>query len=125
MSNPNSNNQTTGTSGKLKVGIWGGEHVRAEVTDRGIDFEFDCANGKIPKSVVLDSQGRFNVDGTFATEHAGPVLRDDAGNSRSVRYSGAVTGDDMTLTIRDSNTKEDLGTFTLTHGNEPQLRKCR
>ena len=32
---------------KLATGVWGGQHIRAEVTDRGADIEFDCAHGAI------------------------------------------------------------------------------
>ena len=113
------------TIDKPAKGIWGGEHVHAEVTDGGAQFEFDCANGAITKPIVLDSQGRFNLTGTFATEHAGPVRRDDDSNARSVRYSGEVKDEEMTLTITDPSTKEVLGTFTLKHGNEGRLMKCR
>ena len=108
----------------LANGIWGGEHIRAEVTDRGAEIEFDCAHGNIPQQVLLDSSKQFDAGGTFSPEHAGPI-RDDENNSRPVRYKGSVTEQAMTLTITDSKTKEIIDTFTLTLGNEGRIRKCR
>ena len=110
---------------KPAQGTWGGEHIQAEITDGGAQFEFDCANGAITKPIVLDNQGRFNVTGTFATEHPGPVRRDEDSNARSVRYAGRVKDQEMTLTITDPATKEVIGTFTLKHGNEGRIMKCR
>ena len=42
----------------------------------------------------------------------------------AVVFSGEVKGKTMTLTVRNSSTKEDLGTFTLVHGAQPKLVKC-
>ena len=108
----------------LAVGIWGGEHIHAEVTDHGAEIEFDCAHGSIPQQIMLDNSRQFDASGTFSPEHAGPI-RDDENNSRPVRYKGSVTQQAMTFTITDSKTKEIIDTFTLTLGNEGRIRKCR
>lgn len=110
---------------KLATGVWGGQHVRAEVTAAGAQFEFDCAHGAITQSIQVDSNGKFDLPGKFATEHAGPVLRDEESNDRAVRYAGQVNQQEMTLTISDAGTKEVIGTFELRHGNEGRLMKCR
>ena len=68
--------------------------------------------------MVLDNQGRFNVNGTFAPEHGGPVRCDEKSNARSVRYAGNVEDQEMT------RTKELIGPFTLSHGSEGRLMKC-
>jgi len=109
----------------LPTGVWGGQHISAEVTEGGATFEFDCARGAITQAIVLDGSGKFDVPGKFATEHAGPVQRDQENNDRGVRYSGSVNGQEMTLTITDTNSKQVIGTFTLQHGGEGRLRKCR
>jgi hypothetical protein len=98
---------------KLATGVWGGQHARVEVTGKGAAIEFDCANGTI------------DVKGKFAAEHGGPVRQEEEGNNRAVRYIGRVKDKELTLTISDLNTKENLGTFTLTLGNEGRLMKCR
>jgi len=113
------------TNDKLAAGVWGGQHIRAEVTESGADIEFDCAHGAIVQPIVLDGKGGFDLKGKFAPEHAGPIRRDQEDNSRSVRYVGKVKGEELTLTISDLNTKESLGDFTLTHGSDGRLMKCR
>ena len=108
----------------LAIGTWGGQHVRAEVTEQGAELEFDCAQGKIAKKVTLDSSGRFEVSGSFSAQHPGPT-RDDEISGRTVQYKGSVKENEMELTIFDEKTKEDLGSFNLRLGNEGRLMKCR
>jgi len=123
--NANTNVAASSVPDKLKAGVWGGEHVRAEISEAGAQFEFDCANGKVARTIVLDGQGRFDVTGTFSAEHGGPVQRDETDNTRPVRYAGIVKDNEMTLTITTSDTKEEIGSYTLKHGNDGRLRKCR
>ena len=112
-----------GKEESLTNGIWGGEHIRAAVTERGAEIEFDCARGIIPTQIAVNSH-QFDVTGRFASEHPGPV-RDEKSTTRSVRYKGSVQDQEMSLTISDINTKEVIGTFTLRFGNEGRLMKCR
>jgi hypothetical protein len=107
----------------VATGTWGGEHIILEVSEKGAEVEFDCAHGHISQAMTLNQQGAFDVQGTFAQEHGGPVLRDEPENSKPARYSGHVVGDTMTLTLTQE--KEKIGTFTLTRGAQPMLRKCR
>lgn len=123
--NANAGMTTSPKNEKLPTGVWGGEHIHAEVTDTGVEIEFDCAHGSIPTQVVLDVQGRFNVRGKFTAERGGPVQRDEANNDRAVQYAGTVKGKEMALTISDSHTKDVIDTFTLRHGSEGRIRKCR
>jgi hypothetical protein len=123
--NANSDMRTSTTNEQLPNGVWGGQHVRAEISEGGVQFEFDCARGTIGKRLTLDAGGKFDVLGKFAIEHAGPVRDDEESNDRSVRYSGNVKDQEMTLTITDANTKEEIGTFTLKRGSEGRLMKCK
>ena len=109
---------------KVPAGVWGGQHVRAEIADGGAQFEFDCARGSVAQAIVIDGSGNFDMSGKFATEHPGPV-RDEESNDRAVRYSGTVKDQEMTLTITDTRTKEVIGNFTLKRGSEGRLMKCR
>ncbi len=109
----------------LATGVWGGQHIRAEVSERGAEIEFDCARGAIPKRIVLNNSHQFDVSGTFTTEHAGPVRNNESTTSRPVRYKGSVDEQELSLTISDVDTKEVIGTFTLRFGNEGRLMKCR
>ena len=108
---------------RLSTGVWGGEHIRAEVTESGADIEFDCAHGNIRLAIVLDAKGGFDVNGKYEAQHGGPI-RDDEDNSLTVRYIGHVKGKKLSLTITNPNSNEAMGHYTLTHGSEGLVRKC-
>lgn len=107
----------------VATGTWGGEHIILEVSEKGAEVEFDCARGQVSQPMTLNQKGDFDVPGTFSPEHGGPVLRDEPAASNPARYSGHVDGNTMTLTVTQG--KENIGTFTLTRGQRPTLRKCR
>jgi hypothetical protein len=106
----------------LAAGTWGGDHVVLHVSDKGGELDFDCANGRITEPIAPDGDGQFDVKGTYATEHGGPVRDDDPG-AAPVRYKGKVGGDTMTLSIVRKD--DTVGPFTLTRGREVNLTKCR
>lgn len=112
-------------SEKLAAGVWGGEHVRMEVSEGGASLEFDCGAGEIGQPVTPDGGGRFDVKGTYLLQHAGPVGRDEEANSRPARYAGRVRGETLTLTVTLADPEEEVGTYTLTRGSEGRLMKCR
>jgi hypothetical protein len=109
---------------RLATGIWGGDHIRLEVTDQGATVEFDCAHGTIPRRIILDRLRRFDAGGQFVAEHGGPVRQDEQVSGYGVRFTGRVDGQRMKLTVRNSATKELIGNFTLFHGREARLMKC-
>ena len=109
---------------KVPAGVWGGQHIRLEVTAREASIEYDCAHATIDQSITLDRNGRFNVSGTQFPEHGGPV-RPGSQNGYPARFAGQVKGNVMTLTVTDSNTNESIGTFTLKYGQQPRLMKCK
>jgi hypothetical protein len=104
-------------------GSWGGEHMILEVSAKGAEIELDCAHGQIAQPMSLDRLGNFDVAGTFAPEHGGPVLRGENTPPKQARYSGHVDGNTMSLTVTAG--KEKVGMFTVTRGSHPLLRKCR
>lgn len=110
---------------KLAHGVWGGQHIRAEVTDSGATIEFDCAHGTIDQPIILDVKGRFDVQGKFTTERGGPTRRDEESNDRLVHYVGQLKEQALSLTITDAGTKETIDSFTLTHGSDGRIMKCR
>ena len=105
------------------TGSWGGEHIVLEASGNDAKADFDCAHGEIAGALTLDRQGNFDVSGTYTAEHGGPVRRDETPNSSTVRYSGHVQGESMTLSI--TRGEEKLGNFTLTRDAHPLLTKCR
>jgi hypothetical protein len=96
-----------------------------EVTAEKTRVDYDCAHGAIPSRILLDSRGRFVAKGTHFEEHGGPSRQGDEGHSYPVHFRGSVRGKNMTLTVTRTDTKELIGTFTLTHGRESELVKCR
>lgn len=110
---------------RLAPGVWGGDHIRMEVSDAGAAVEFDCAHGAIDTPVLLDSEGRFDLKATFVAERGGPIRRDAPPKTRPARYEGRVGGDTLTLTVTLTDTDEDAGTYTLTRGSEGRVFKCR
>ena len=109
---------------KLATGVWGGDHIRAEVTDKGAEIEFDCAHGVIEDAIMLNGKGGFDVSGKLAPQHGGPVRDNEESKGISVHYVGTVKDSELTLTIINTDTKETIGDFTLTHGSEGRIRKC-
>jgi hypothetical protein len=115
--------RTVADESAIAKGTWGGEHAILEVSENSTEVEFDCAHGHIAQAITLDKHGDFDVAGTFTPEHGGPVMRDENTPSAPARYSGHVVGDTLSLTV--TLAKENVGTFTLTRGSRPNLKKCR
>jgi hypothetical protein len=111
--------------GELPTGVWGGEHIRLEVTEAGAQVEYDCAHGAIERKITTDRRGRFDVSGTHVEERGGPVRQGASRAAYAVRFTGRIDGKRMRLTIRRSDNKSLIGTFTLMHGQEAFLVKCR
>jgi hypothetical protein len=109
---------------KLATGVWGGQHISFAVSTKGVKIEFDCAHATIDRPIVLDQHGRFNVSGKQFQERGGPVRQGEQAGYPVV-FSGEVKGKTMTLTVKNSSTKEDIGSFTLVHGAQPKLFKCK
>ena len=109
----------------LAVGAWGGKHIRLDVNPQGATVEFDCAQGTISQRIVVDRRGRFVADGAYIEEHGGPVRMNEPANSAPVRFTGQIRGKRMTLTVRRSDRRKLIGTFTLRYGQEGDLVKCR
>ena len=110
---------------RLAQGTWGGQHLTVTVGDSSATIEFDCAHGQIDGPLVTDRRGRFDLKGTFAAEHGGPVRDNEQSTGQPVRYTGWTDGKKMTLTVTLAGRKEMIGTFSLTRGVEGRIFKCR
>ena len=101
--------------------MWGGRHVHLEVTNEGASFEFDCAQGKTSKPITLDTNGSFEVEGTYEREGPGPT-RQGGNNAVDVHFTGTVTGDTMELAVQLPNGEPQ--NFKLTSGKQGRLTRC-
>ena len=109
----------------LTPGVWGGQHIRFEVTERGANIEYDCAHGTIEGRIVVDSRGRFSVRGMHYEEHGGPVRIGEEAGGYPVRLSGIIGGSLLKLTVTRAGTRRVIGTFTLARDREAEVFKCR
>jgi hypothetical protein len=107
----------------LTPGVWGGEHIRFEVTENGATIEYDCAHGTVEGRILVDSAGRFNVAGKHFPEHGGPIREGEGSTGQPVRINGRVGGSLIHLNVTRAGTS--LGSFDLTRDNEGRVFKCR
>lgn len=121
----NMNNAPGQLGERLATGTWGGEHARLEVTESGARIDLDCAHGTIDQPIIIDAQGKFSVKGTFIGEHSGPVRRDEEPHVLSMRYAGELKDGTLTLTGTFDESGQNAGPYTLTHGNNGKVMKCR
>jgi hypothetical protein len=110
---------------RVSHGTWGGAGIRIEVTEQGAEVELDCAHGTIRARLDLDSAGDFSAAGVFVREHPGPVREGHEPKEQPATYSGSLREGVLTLRIRVTETGETVGSFSLTHGSEGRVRKCR
>jgi hypothetical protein len=107
----------------VPAGDWGGDQVGLSVTERGARLELACAHGLVETAILVDEEGRFDVNGVFVREGPGPVREDDQGEP--ARFSGRVEQDVMTLTVEQTTRSRKIGTFTLEKGRSARIRKCQ
>ena len=105
-------------------GSWGGEHIALVITDTGSTIEYDCANGSIAGPIRPGDDSRFENIGVHVRGHGGPMREDEVPDAHPASYSGRVTGDRMTLTVRETDTGTEVGTFTLERGAAGRVLKC-
>ena len=108
---------------RIAEGRWGGQHLRLDVSADGAEFEFDCAHGRIAGPLSLDN-GRFAATGTYVLERGRVTMEDSEGGQR-VYFKGQVDGPKMTLSFSLAEDGSDAETYTLTHGAEAKLFKCK
>ena len=113
-----------GGSKRAQSGPWGALGLAMEVTESGARLEFDCAHGTMSEPLLLDSEGRFDIKGLFFREHGGPVREGEEPKGQPVRYTGQVTGENMTLAVKPEGGDAPIGSFNLVQGKSGRLHKC-
>ena len=105
-------------------GPWGGEHIALLVTDTGSTIEYDCANGSITGAIRPAGDGRFENAGIHIRGHGGPARDGEIPDAHPASYSGQVRGNTMTLTVRETDSGTEIGTFKLERGVAARVFKC-
>lgn len=125
----NNSNQTKSEANKkmeeAKTGLWGGDHIRLDVTETGATIDYDCAHGTIDRKIVPDAAGRFDAVGTHVREHGGPIRKDEEEDAHPAKYTGQIQNNTMTLTVTETDKNITVGTFTLVYGENGRVMKCR
>jgi hypothetical protein len=105
--------------------VWGGEHIRMEVSDTGADIEFDCARGSISQPLELDAKGRFRVEGIYMAQTPAPAAVDGGSPPSGVKatYSGTLSGSSLRLEVVIEG-QDAPRRFDLVQGEEGHLAKC-
>jgi len=108
---------------RIATGVWGGQHISMKVGAKSATIEYDCARGTIDGPLVVDSKGDFNLRGTHTMERGGPIRADETPKGHPATYTGSVTGNTMTLTLKIADGEDEV--FTLEKGKTGELFKCK
>ena len=112
------------TPTELPLGVWGGQNVSLTVSTTGASVELDCAHGTVDEAPLLDSQGQFNLRGTYVREHGGPIRDGEPEDSQPALYFGQLEGSRVTISIRLTDEGIQLGPYAAHLGQQPRLFKC-
>lgn len=105
-------------TGPLPVGAWGGENAGVVVGDTSMHVHIGCTVGDGPRPFT--SNGRFEITGRYnITAH--PV---DLGVFHPAIFTGRVSGNTLTLTVRLTDTTVTIGPAVVELGREPRMGPC-
>jgi hypothetical protein len=112
------------SASSVLTGSWGGADIALTVADSSSHVDFDCAQGDIPGPLTVNTRNQFNLSGTFIREHGGPIAVGEVADSHPAVYFGSVTAATMSLTVRLTDTGEEMGPFTLLRGSAGRVVRC-
>ena len=101
-------------------GTWGGDNAGLIATDSSAHVHVGCTLGDTKGPILPDSSGHFDVSGTYNVD-AYPVSR---GITHPARFSGAVIGRTIVLTVALTDTTRQLGPVVLTYAADPKMGPC-
>lgn len=108
------------TPPKHVAGTWGGENAALIADDTSAHVHIGCTYGNISQQIVPDADGRFDVPG-LQNITAHPV---DLGVMHPARFTGRISGFQMSLTVTLRDTAVTLGPVQLLYGKEPRMGPC-
>ena len=109
----------------ISPGDWGGVGIHAVADGSGISIELDCASANIGVPLRVDRNGKFSVAGSFTEASRGPIRVGHQPKPQPAHFSGAVSDRSMKLKITIDSSRETVGTYSLQHGKEGVLHRCR
>ncbi len=105
-------------------GSWGGNGIRLVVEPKSTAIEYDCAVGEITEILTIDQNGNFDAKGVHTRQRGGPILQDDPERGAPARYTGRISGNQMTLKVTLIEKDTPIGDFQLELGKNVRLHKC-
>lgn len=105
-------------------GQWGGTGISLTVGSDSSQIGYDCANGEITERLKIDRSGNFNAGGVFIRRTPGPEREDQPPARQPARYTGHVSGDNMTLKVTLTSDGTQIGEFQLERGKTGRLHRC-
>lgn len=105
----------------VRLGDWGGEHARLQVTEDFWYMEFDCAHLIVNQPVVIQ-ENTFESPAEYYQEY--PVQFDDQElyKPKPARIEGVLKGSGMEIKIIVED--QVYGTYTLIYQQEAKIYKC-
>jgi hypothetical protein len=104
----------------LPPGTWGGEDAGVIVESQTAHVHIGCTKGDTDGPIALDGDGEFSVRGAYNV-NAYPV---DQGILHPARFSGKVSGEEMTITVQLLDEDRRLGPVKVQFGRNPDMRQC-
>ena len=101
-------------------GTWGGEDAGLIASDTSAHVHIGCTLGDTSTPIRPDATGNFDVSGTYNVD-AYPI---DRGILHPARFSGTVSGNELTIKVTLVDTGAQLGPVKLVRGKEPKMGPC-
>jgi hypothetical protein len=101
-------------------GTWGGDDAGLIASDTSAHVHIGCTLGDTSAPIRPDASGNFDVSGTYNVD-AYPV---DRGIVHPARFTGYVSGNDLTITVTLTDNGIQLGPARLVKGKEPKMGPC-
>jgi hypothetical protein len=101
-------------------GTWGGDDAGLIASDTSAHVHIGCTLGDTSTPIRPDARGNFDVSGTYNVD-AYPI---DRGILHPARFTGTVSGNELTITVTLVDTGAQLGPVRLVRGKEPKMGPC-
>jgi hypothetical protein len=106
-------------------GVWGSAQELFTAGADGATLDVPCATARIEHPIVIDANGRFDVDAAWITiRPVAPSEGDRTPPKEAVRISGEVRSGELALTVHFTDSKRMSERFTMTRGRMTRVPVC-